>query len=154
MLKPLLIEIGVEELPALPLLKIINDIEKNWSDILEHNRLLCEFEFFYTPRRLVLWHPQFPVQQSDSKEELWGPPTQIAYDKDGKPTKAALGFAKKCGVDLSQIDTKERGGKAFLYYFKQQEGQKSAHLLQQMLGQWLESMAFGKMMRWGERKDE
>ncbi|MEN8718277.1 MAG: glycine--tRNA ligase subunit beta, partial [Sulfurovum sp.] len=51
--KPLLIEIGVEELPAIPFLKELPNIEKKWADILEKNRLLCDFEFFYTPRRLV-----------------------------------------------------------------------------------------------------
>ena len=50
--KPLLIEIGVEELPAIPFLNELPNIEKKWSDILEKNRLLCDFDFFYTPRRL------------------------------------------------------------------------------------------------------
>ena len=60
MLKPLLIEIGVEELPAVPLLKELKNIEKKYADILEKNSLLCEFEFYYTPRRLVIWHREFP----------------------------------------------------------------------------------------------
>ena len=64
--KPLLIEIGVEELPAIPFLNELPNIEKKWSDILEKNRLLCDFDFFYTPRRLVLWHREFQVKQEDS----------------------------------------------------------------------------------------
>ena len=54
MIKPLLIEIGVEELPAIPFLRELPNIEKLWLDILEKNALVCEFEFYYTPRRLVL----------------------------------------------------------------------------------------------------
>ena len=54
MFKPLLIEIGVEELPAVPLLKELKNIEKKYAAILEKNSLLCEFEFYYTPRRLVI----------------------------------------------------------------------------------------------------
>ena len=96
MLNPLLIEIGVEELPAVPLLKELKNIEKKYADILEKNSLLCEFEFYYTPRRLVIWHREFPSSQADSVEELFGAPLSVAY-KDGVPTKAAEGFAKKCG---------------------------------------------------------
>ncbi len=94
MTKPLLIEIGVEELPAIPFLKELPNIEKKWSDILEKNRLLCDFDFFYTPRRLVLWHRKFQVKQEDSIQEQFGAPVKIAF-KDGEPTGAALGFAKK-----------------------------------------------------------
>jgi len=153
MLKPLLIEIGVEELPAVPLLKILKNIEKSWSDILEKNALLCEFDFYYTPRRLVLWHREFPTKQNDSEVELWGPPLQIAYN-DGVATQAALGFAKKCGVAVESLQTKPKGGKEFLYYHSVVEGKKSATLLEPMLHEWLTSMAFGKMMRWGSLKEE
>jgi glycyl-tRNA synthetase beta chain len=83
--KPLLIEIGVEELPAIPFLKELPNIEKKWADILEKNRLLCDFEFYYTPRRLVLWHREFQVKQEDSTQEQFGAPIKIAF-KDGKPT--------------------------------------------------------------------
>ena len=82
--KPLLIEIGVEELPAIPFLNELPNIEKKWSDILEKNRLLCDFDFFYTPRRLVLWHREFQVKQEDSVVEQYGAPVKIAY-KDGEP---------------------------------------------------------------------
>lgn len=93
MTKPLLIEIGVEELPAIPFLKELPNIEKKWMKILEENKLLCGFEFFYTPRRLVLWHKEFPIAQEDSIVEQFGAPVSIAY-KDGQPTGAALGDRK------------------------------------------------------------
>jgi glycyl-tRNA synthetase beta chain len=60
MIKPLLVEIVVEELPAIPFLKELPNIEKKWLSILEQNDLICEFEFFYTPRRLVLIHQDIP----------------------------------------------------------------------------------------------
>ncbi len=153
MLKPLLIEIGVEELPAVPLLKILNSIEKSWSDILQANALSCNFEFYYTPRRLVLWHPQIAIKQEDSEEELWGPPVDIAF-KEGEPTPAGSGFAKKCGVGIEQLEKKAKGPKEFLYYKSFTEGKRTAELLQKMLEQWLASMAFGKMMRWGSLQKE
>jgi len=150
---PLIIEIGVEELPAAPLLKIVDDIEKSWAKILEKNRLLCEFEFSYTPRRLVLWHSEFLKKQPDSEEELFGPPVHIAF-KDGEPTRAAESFAKKCGVSLDEISRKQKGGKEVLYYKKKIEGKDSKELLNDMVNAWIASMRFGKMMRWGSSKDE
>jgi glycyl-tRNA synthetase beta chain len=113
MLKPLLIEIGVEELPAVPLLKELSEIEKKWAAVLEKNALLGEFEFYYTPRRLVLWHREFKTRQDDRVEEFFGAPTDIAI-KEGVPTPAALGFAKKCGVEFDQLSRSEKGGKEVL----------------------------------------
>ena len=152
MTKPLLIEIGVEELPAVPLLKELSEIEKKWADILEKNTLLCEFEFYYTPRRLVLWHREFKMQQEDRIEEFFGAPVEIAI-KDNEPTPAALGFAKKCGVEFSEIGRGEKGGKEVLYYSKNIKGQESVNLLSEMINQWIKSLNFGKSMRWGSNSE-
>jgi len=148
MVKPLLIEIGVEELPAVPLLKELKNIEKKYAKILEKNSLLCEFEFYYTPRRLVLWHREFLVSQPDSVEEFFGAPLNIAY-KDNKPTNAALGFAKKCGVSVDELSVATKGGKEVLYYKKDIKGRASSELLNSIINEWIESLDFGKSMRWG-----
>lgn len=148
MLKPLLIEIGVEELPAVPLLKELENIEKKWLNILEKNSLISEFEFYYTPRRLVLWHREFKISQEDSEVEFFGAPVAMAY-KEGEPTPAALGFAKKCGVAISEIGKGEKGGKEVLYYKQQVKGKPSVELLPQMIEEWIKSLDFGKSMRWG-----
>jgi len=152
MLKPLLIEIGVEELPAIPLVKELPSVEKKWAKILEDKNLLCEFEFYYTPRRLVLWHREFPVAQNDSFEEQFGAPVEIAY-KDGEPTKAAEGFARKCGVYIEQVGRAQKGGKEVLYYKKEIKGKQSSELLNVMVNDFLASLNFGKSMRWGDRSD-
>ncbi len=148
MLQRLLIEIGVEELPALPLLKELSHIQRSWAQILENSSLLCDFKFYYTPRRLVLWHSEFKSLQDDSVEEMFGAPLSIAF-KDGKPTAAALGFAKKCGVDIDEISKIQKGNKEVLYYKKVIKGQESKLLLESMLQEWLNSLNFGKSMRWG-----
>jgi glycyl-tRNA synthetase beta chain len=153
MTQPLLIEIGVEELPAIPLLKIVSRIEKSWGAILSEYKLDNDFRFIYTPRRLVLKHEAMPVQQEDSIAELFGPPVQAAF-KDGEPTKAAEGFARKCGVPLEKVGRSEKNGKEVLYFKKEEKGAQSASLLQEMIEKWIASMAFGKMMRWGSRSDE
>ncbi len=152
MTKPLLIEIGVEELPAIPFLKELPNIDKKWADILEKNSLLCEFSFFYTPRRLVLWHREFPVKQPDFYEELFGAPVEIAF-KDKKPTKAALGFAKKCGVDVEELQRAKKGDREVLYFKKEIKGKNSKDILPSMVDEFLHSLNFGKAMRWGDLKD-
>lgn len=152
MLQTLLIEIGVEELPAVPLLKELNNIENKWAKILEAHGLLCEFEFYYTPRRLVLWHREFRITQPDSEEEFFGAPVAIAF-KDGVATPAAQGFAKKCGVSLEELGRSEKGGKEVLYYKKEIKGQESATLLEGMIDAWIKSLSFGKTMRWGSSSE-
>lgn len=152
MIKPLLVEIVVEELPAIPFLKELPNIEKKWADILEANDLLCEFQFFYTPRRLTFWHREFKVAQADKEEELWGAPLQIAY-KDGEPTGAANGFAKKCGISVDELQTNKKGDKEFLYYKKSVKGKESKELLNDMVNEFISKLHFGKSMRWGSRSD-
>ncbi len=153
MTKPLLIEIGVEELPAIPLLKIVKNIEKSWKELLVEYRLESAFEFIYTPRRLVLRHKAMPLTQADKTIELVGPPMMVAV-RDGEVTKAGEGFARKCGVSFEELGRIENKGKECLYFKQEQKGSETVTLLQEMLEKWLGSMAFGKMMRWGSRKDE
>jgi len=152
MLKPLLIEIGVEELPAVPLLKELKNIEKKYAKILEEYALLGEFEFYYTPRRLVLWHREFKTAQEDSVEEFFGAPVAVAF-KDGEPTAAAHGFAKKCGVSLEELGRAQKGGKEVLYYKKDIQGKASVELLPKIVEKWLKSLDFGKSMRWGSLRE-
>ncbi|NQY93971.1 MAG: glycine--tRNA ligase subunit beta, partial [Campylobacteraceae bacterium] len=152
MTKPLLIEIGVEELPAIPFLKELPNIEKKWNSILEEYKLLCNFEFYYTPRRLVLWHNEFNVSQEDSVVEQYGAPVAIAY-KDGVPTNAAHGFAKKCGVSLDEITTAQKPNGEVLYFKKELKGTNASELLNEMINKFIKSLNFGKSMRWGSRSD-
>ncbi|MGW8169290.1 MAG: glycine--tRNA ligase subunit beta [Sulfurovaceae bacterium] len=153
MTKPLLIEIGVEELPAIPLLKIIQNIETSWQNILQRYSLECDFEFYYTPRRLVLIHTNMPTTQASSVMELVGPPLNVAM-KDGEPTPAGLGFAAKCGVTFDKLATREDKGREALFYSSTVDGKETVSLLKDMLMEWINSMAFGKMMRWASMSDE
>ena len=148
-----LLEIGVEELPAVPLLKILDKIEKSWGELLKEYRLESDYSFDYTPRRLTIRSSNMPLKQEDKVVELFGPPLKIAY-KDNKPTPAALGFAKKCGVSLEELDRATKGGNEVLYFKQEQKGLATSEVLQEMLTKWLGSMNFGKMMRWGDLKEE
>ena len=151
--KPLLIEIGVEELPAIPFLKELPNIKAKWEKILSQNNLSSNFELYYTPRRIVLWHKEFAQKQKDQIQDIYGPPMDIAY-KDGKATNAASGFAKKCGVSLDEVKSAKKGNKEVLYFQKKIEGQETKELLEELLKQFLKSLNFGKSMRWGSLKDE
>ncbi|WP_428022899.1 glycine--tRNA ligase subunit beta [Arcobacter sp.] len=150
--KPLLIEIGVEELPAIPFLKELPNIEKKWSDILEKFKLSTNFDFFYTPRRLVLWHREFNLSQEDTTVEKYGAPVAIAY-KDGKPTGAAIGFAKKCGIEVDELQTINNGKDDVLYFKKEEKGKASKDLLNEMINEFINVLDFGKSMRWASRTD-
>ncbi len=153
MTQPLLIEIGVEELPAVPLLKILKNIETSWEKILGNHMLESDFTFLYTPRRLVLMHDAMPLKQSDQTIELMGPPVQAAI-RDGAPTKAGEGFARKCGVAFEALGRAENNGREVLYFQKEKKGASTDELLGDMIREWIGSMAFGKMMRWGARSEE
>ena len=148
----LLIEIGVEELPAIPLLKAIQTIENRWKTLLDDNGLSTGFKFFYTPRRLVFWHTKIATKQANIQEEYFGPPLKIAF-KDKKPTGAALGFAKKCGVNIQELGQNIKNGNEVLYYKKEINGKQTKDLLELMIKELIGSIPFGKMMRWGDRKD-
>ncbi len=149
MTKTLLIEIGVEELPAVPLLKELKNIEKKYLNVLEKYDLVCEFEFYYTPRRLTLWHREFPTKQEDKVEEFYGAPKAIAF-KDGAPTKAAEGFARKCGISVDALEFAKKDGKEVLYYKREVKGRESKELLSDIISEWIHSLDFGKSMRWGD----
>ena len=149
-MKPLLIEIGTEELPAIPLLKELDNIEKKWLDILEKYNLKANFDFFYTPRRLTLWHREFPTKQEDKTEEIWGAPKAVAQ----KNPKAIEGFAKKVGIAPNEAVYKSKNNQEFLYYKKEIKGKEAKELLPSMINEWLHSLNFGKTMKWGVCKEE
>lgn len=152
MQKSLLIEIGVEELPAIPFLKEEPHIVQKWQELLQTYRLETPFRFHYTPRRLHIYHEAFPTKQPDSKQQFYGAPVEIAF-KEGKPTPAALGFAKKCGVSVEALGRATKGGKEVLFYEKEIPGADSRKLLPQMVDLFLKSLNFGKSMRWGAREE-
>ena len=150
--QPLLTEIGVEELPAIPFLKELPHIPAKWQETLKEYNLDTPFDFYYTPRRIVFFHESFAEKQPDTTETFYGAPVEIAF-KEGVPTPAAIGFAKKCGVDVTQLSRAEKNGKEVLYYEKQLPGVASADLLGEIVTRFLEKLNFGKSMRWGSRKE-
>ncbi|TLD87865.1 glycine--tRNA ligase subunit beta [Helicobacter sp. MIT 05-5294] len=149
---PFLLEIGTEELPALPFLAELPNIKNKFQKILESHRLPCKFDFFYTPRRLSFIALEFPQIQNAQTLEFFGPPLNIAY-KDNQPTPAALGFFKKCGISQEEVTTTTKDGKEILYCQKLAPQAPAVELLEEIIKEFLESLNFGKTMRWGSLKD-
>lgn len=149
---PFLLEIGTEELPAIPFLAELPNIKGKFQKILMAHRLACTFDFFYTPRRLVITASSFPQFQDAETLEFFGPPLNIAY-KDNAPTPAALGFFKKCGISQEEATTITKEGKEILYCQKQAPQAPAIELLEAIIKEFLESLNFGKTMRWGSLKD-
>ena len=146
-----LVELGTEELPPKALDKLSAafraGIEKGLKDAgLAHGRV----QAFAAPRRLAVLVEQLATQQPDRSVNLDGPPIQAAFDADGEPTQAALGFARKCGVDLAEID---RSGPK-LKFSRSIVGQPAAQLLPGIVEASLNDLPIPKRMRWAARKEE
>ena len=144
----LLIEIGVEELPAIPFLKELPNIRGKWESILEKNLLKSEFKFEYSPRRLVIFHENFAEFTPDRDIVSTGAPKAVAL-KDGAWSKAALSFAAKCGISEDELEFKEIDGKEVLYHKSVQKGVASKEILPNLINEFLLGLNFGKSMRWG-----
>ncbi|MGB4072224.1 glycine--tRNA ligase subunit beta [Pseudomonas sp.] len=146
-----LVELGTEELPPKALKTLgeafLSGIEKGLKTAgLSYGQV----RYYAAPRRLAVLIEQLEEQQADRTQNLDGPPIQAAFDKDGNPTQAALGFAKKCGVELSQID--QSGPK--LKFSQSIPGQAAAGLLPAIVETSLNELPIPKRMRWGARKTE
>ena len=99
-----LLEIGLEEMPAGMILPAAEQLKKAAEKSLESNRLQsAKVQPFSSPRRLALLISELPEKQEDRIEELKGPPASITRDQDGAWSKAALGFAKKNGIEPDSI---------------------------------------------------
>ncbi|KGS13418.1 hypothetical protein OA77_16635, partial [Pseudomonas coronafaciens] len=100
-----LVELGTEELPPKTLVSLAEAFLAGIEKGLQGAGLTYSAKQVYAaPRRLAVLITALSTQQPDRSVNLDGPPRQAAFDADGNPTQAALGFAKKCGVDLSEID--------------------------------------------------
>ncbi len=150
----LLLEIGVEELPAIPFLKELPNIKSKFQKILEERRLEADFEFFYTPRRLVLFSKNFPSHARDITEEIYGPPLEVAL-KNGEPSKAGIGFLNKVGAkNIEELDRAYKNDKEVLLFKKDIKGEACESLIEGVVVEFLESLSFGKCMRWGSLRSE
>lgn len=150
--KDLLVEILVEELPAIPFLKEFPNIEIKWQQVVQKYNLNSKPSLFFTPRRIVIIDESFPTMTEQTKEEFFGPPMAIAYeggDKNKSLSKAGEGFCKKCQITPEEVQIISKDGKDILYYSKQIKGVVAQDVLANIVKEFISSLNFGKSMRWG-----
>ena len=151
--KELILEIGTEEIPALFLEKAREDLGNILSGELRDKGIeFEEMEILYSPRRLSARVSGLERKQKDRTTENFGPPIRIAFDENGKPTKAALGFARSQKVDVEKLVIAKRDNGEFLCVRKTIKGRKTSSVLKEILPEVISSVPFQKSMRWGSGK--
>lgn len=150
-----LVEIGTEELPPKALSSLSQAFENGIVSGLKNQQLdYSSIQRFATPRRLAVAVSELDEKQADQQTQRFGPALSAAYDADGKPTPAALGFAKSCGVDYSELDTAEKDGVEKLSFSSTVLGKATAELLPGIVDEALAKLPIPKRMRWGASRNE
>ncbi|MDJ0845083.1 glycine--tRNA ligase subunit beta [Crocosphaera sp.] len=144
-----LLEVGTEELPA----DFIDEAIAQWQQIIP-NRLQDNFlvpdslDVYGTPRRLAILISGLPDQQKDRDEIIKGPPAKAAF-KEGKPTKAAEGFARKQEVEVTDLEIRPTDKGDFVFIEKKIKGRQTKEILQELIPTWINSLEGRRFMRWG-----
>ncbi|MFZ5776192.1 MAG: glycine--tRNA ligase subunit beta [Thermodesulfobacteriota bacterium] len=150
MQQELLLEIGTEEIPAsyiMPALAQLRDsVAARFRELaLSHG----EIRTAATPRRLTVAVSDLASQQPDREEEFLGPPRKAAFDANGSPTQAAIGFAKTRGVGVEALQIAQTPKGEYLMVRVEQKGRPTAELLAETLPGVITAIGFPKSMRWG-----
>ncbi|MEG5018543.1 MULTISPECIES: glycine--tRNA ligase subunit beta [unclassified Microcoleus] len=145
-----LLELGTEELPA----SFVSGSVQQWQRLVpatlaEESLTNDSINVYATPRRLAVLVKGLPVQQLDREEEVKGPPASSAF-KDGKPTKAAEGFAKKQGVEIDALEVRATDKGDFVFVLKKIPGRMSADILTELVPQWINKLEGKRFMRWAD----
>lgn len=153
--RDLLIEIGTEELPP----KALNKLTDAFAAGVEAGLNEAGVEFkkvnaYASPRRLAMIINAVSETQADRNIEKLGPAIKAAYDKDGNATKAAQGFARGCGVDVSDLDTTDTDKGERLVFRVQEKGKATAELVPAIVDDSLAKLPIPKRMRWGDSSAE
>jgi glycyl-tRNA synthetase len=103
-----------------------------------------------TPRRLVVYLEELSHRQRDLEQLVKGPPEERAYDEDGKPTRAAKGFASSKGVAVEELEIREMEGGKYVVAVERKEGLPADQVLSEALPELIDSLRFGQSMRWND----
>ncbi|MBW3041760.1 glycine--tRNA ligase subunit beta [Prochlorococcus marinus] len=145
-----LLEIGTEELPADLAESVISQLELNVNNDLNNNKIkFSEIRVTTTPRRIALIIEGIAPFSEDNVEECKGPPVSQAFC-DGKPTKAAIGFAKRFDLPPEKLEIKETLKGVFVFAKLIEKGKPVVSLLADCLPGWISKIQGRRFMRWGE----
>lgn len=151
----LLFEIGCEEMPARFVKPAMDQLAELARDMLTKQGLMTEggdLEVFGTPRRLAVAARGLKEKQDDKQEKALGPPLKAAYDAEGRPTKAALGFARGQGVEVSALTSFDTDKGPRAGFIKNIPGRPALEVLAEILPEMTAALRFPKTMRWGSEK--
>ncbi len=147
----LLFEIGTEELPPGFIAPALKGMKETLNKELGSSRIgHQEIITLGTPRRLVLAVQGLDKKQGDLIIESTGPKKSIAFDKEGNPTRAAIGFAKGQGVTVEQLEIFQTGRGDCIGVKKEVPGKETREILPHILLKLIGSVPFKKSMRWGD----
>lgn len=148
MTKNLLVELGLEELPAYVVTPSEKQLGEKMAAFLKENRLSFEaIQTFSTPRRLAVRVTGLSDKQSDLTEDFKGPAKKIALDSDGNFTKAAQGFVRGKGLTVEDIEFREIKGEEYVYVTKEEVGQAVEAIVPGVVDV-LKSLTFPVSMHW------
>jgi glycyl-tRNA synthetase beta chain len=153
MTKDLLLEIGMEEVPARFVRAAVEQLADKMSKWLDSIHVEYErVESFATPRRITVLVHKVAEKQKDVNEEIKGPSQKIAVDDSGNWSKAALGFAKSQSVEPTQLFFKEIAGVQYVHAAKSSLGIETDSMLSDGIIALIQSLNFPKNMRWGNHE--
>jgi len=145
-----LLEIQTEEIPAPALTAARQDLLRAVVDALAEEGLVAEIsESYATPRRLILVLRGLPDRQDDRSSEVIGPPATTAFDADGKPTRAAEGFARAQKVEVSELVVVDSPRGKTVAARRMVPGRSAKEILSTLVPRAVSSLSFPKTMRWG-----
>ena len=145
----LLFEIGTEEMPALEVPTLATQLEEAANEVFTAKRLPhSKIEVRYTPRRLALFVRDLATDQEERVEEVKGPPAAIAFDVQGRPTEAAIGFARRQGVSVDSLTQIEEKGKRYAFLRLKIPGLQTVKILPEILPSLVKGLRLSKAMRW------
>lgn len=143
-------ELGVEEVPARFLPPALTQLEEMGRRALEEARLRpASLSALGTPRRLVLRVEGLPERQEPRVVEVRGPSRRVAFDEQGRPTRAALGFAAGQGVAVEDLVVEDTPGGEYVFARRLEEGSPTGQVLSELMPRLLGALEFPRMMRWG-----
>lgn len=151
----LLIEIGTEELPPKSLKRLAPAFHQEICNSLkEYGLVFSEASWFATPRRLAVIIKQLDMSQPDTQQQRRGPAISAAFDNNGKPTRATIGFAKSCGIAVDQLKKMETEKGSWLVFDTLAKGKQTYELIPDTINIALKHLPIAKRMRWGNNDFE
>lgn len=153
--KTLAFEIGTEELPAFDLHAATEKLGGLAAAALDGAKIPHgDIAVYSTPRRLIVVVADVPEATEAAVEEFRGPAAKIAFDENGEPTKAAIGFARGKGVDPATLERRDENGTEYVYAVKETPSLDVAALLPELLGNLITAIQWPKSQRWGSRREQ